>query len=206
MSELSGDKGTVFVVGGDGYLGWPMAMYLSDRGWQVVVVDNGARRLYDEELGLQPLVDIPPIGRRVVDWHAASGHTIGVTELDVYVQPEKLYELFEQYQPDVVIHFGEQRAAPFSMIERANAAYTQENNIVGTLNILWAMKEVCPGCHMVKLGSMGVYGQPNIDIEEGFLEVYHNERRDVLPYPMQPGSWYHLTKVADSHNIQAACK
>jgi len=108
--------------------------------------------------------------------------------------------------PDAVVHFAEQRAAPYSMIDRKHAVFTQVNNVVGTLNLLFALREFQPDCHLVKLGTMGEYGTPNIDIEEGYLTVEHNGRTDVLPFPKQPGSFYHLSKVHDSHNIMFACK
>jgi UDP-sulfoquinovose synthase len=105
-----------------------------------------------------------------------------------------------------VVHFAEQRAAPYSMIDRKHAVFTQVNNLVGTLNLLFALREFQPDCHLVKLGTMGEYGTPNIDIEEGYITVEHNGRKDVLPFPKQPGSFYHLSKVHDSHNITFACK
>jgi UDP-sulfoquinovose synthase len=107
---------------------------------------------------------------------------------------------------DAVIHFAEQRSAPYSMIDRKHAVSTQVNNVVGTLNLLFAMREFNPDCHLVKLGTMGEYGTPNIDIEEGYIEIEHNGRKDVMPYPKQPGSFYHLSKVHDSHNIMFTCR
>ena len=109
-------------------------------------------------------------------------------------------------EPDAIVHFGEQRSAPYSMIDREHAVYTQVNNVVGTLNLMYAIAEVNPAIHLVKLGTMGEYGYPNIDIEEGFIEITHNGRTDVLPYPKQPGSFYHLSKVHDSANIMFACR
>ena len=111
-----------------------------------------------------------------------------------------------EFEPDAVIHFAEQRSAPYSMIDRRHAAFTQVNNVVGTLNLLFALREFRPDCHLVKLGTMGEYGTPNIDIEEGYIKIEHNGRSDVLPYPKQPGSFYHLSKVHDSHNIMFCCK
>jgi UDP-sulfoquinovose synthase len=119
---------------------------------------------------------------------------------------EFVSDLFERHQPEAVVHFAEQRAAPYSMIDRRHAVYTQHNNIIGNLNVLFAINEYAPDCHLVKLGTMGEYGQPNIDIEEGFIEIEHKGRKDVLPFPKQPGSWYHLSKVHDSYNIHFACK
>ena len=105
-----------------------------------------------------------------------------------------------------MVHFAEQRAAPYSMIDRKHAVFTQVNNVVGTLNLLFAIHELAPDCHLIKLGTMGEYGTPNIDIEEGYIKIEHNGRSDVLPFPKQPGSFYHLSKVHDSHNMMFACK
>ena len=114
--------------------------------------------------------------------------------------------VIESFQPDAVVHFAEQRSAPYSMIDRKHAVFTQVNNVVGTLNLLFALQELRPDCHLVKLGTMGEYGTPNIDIEEGYIRIEHNGRTDVLPFPKQPGSFYHLSKVHDSHNMMFACK
>ena len=119
---------------------------------------------------------------------------------------EFLSGVIENFQPDAVVHFAEQRSAPYSMIDRKHAVFTQVNNVVGTLNLLFALRELRPDCHLVKLGTMGEYGTPNIDIEEGYIRIEHNGRSDVLPFPKQPGSFYHLSKVHDSHNMMFACK
>jgi UDP-sulfoquinovose synthase len=115
-------------------------------------------------------------------------------------------DLIREVQPDALVHFAEQRSAPFSMIDLPHAALTQVNNLVGTLNLLFALRDHAPSAHLIKLGTMGEYGTPNIDIEEGFIVITHNGRRDRLPFPMQPGSFYHLSKLHDSHNIQFACR
>jgi UDP-sulfoquinovose synthase len=112
----------------------------------------------------------------------------------------------KQFEPEAIIHFAEQRSAPYSMIDRKHAVSTQVNNVVGTLNVLFAIREVQPDCHLIKLGTMGEYGTPNIDIEEGYIEIEHNGRREVVPFPKQPGSFYHLSKVHDSHNMMFATK
>ena len=116
------------------------------------------------------------------------------------------YAAVAETKPDAIVHFGEQRSAPYSMIDREHAVYTQVNNVVGTLNLMYAIAEINPAIHLVKLGTMGEYGYPNIDIEEGFIEITHKGRTDVLPYPKQPGSFYHLSKVHDSANIMFACR
>ena len=119
---------------------------------------------------------------------------------------EFLAAMMKEFEPEAIVHFAEQRSAPYSMIDRKHAVGTQVNNVVGTLNVLFAIREINPDCHLVKLGTMGEYGTPNIDIEEGYIEIEHNGRKDVLPFPKQPGSFYHLSKVHDSHNMMFACK
>ena len=195
----------ILVVGGDGYLGWPQAMYLSRQGHRVGVIDNLARRAWDLGSGTNSLTPIRNLTERVALWRSLTGCRIEsyVGGLQDY---ELLAEVLSQFHPDAIVHFGEQRSAPYSMIDREHAVLTQTNNVVGTLNLLYAMKEFCPEAHLVKLGTMGEYGTPNIDIEEGFIEITHNGRKDILPYPKQPGSFYHLSKVHDSHNIMFACK
>ena len=195
----------VLVLGGDGYCGWPTSLHLSDVGHEVVIVDNFVRRTIDHELGAQSLTPIADPKERIKAWQEASGQTIGLEYGDL-LDWEFVSEIVQSHQPDAIVHFAEQRAAPYSMIDRRHAVYTQHNNVIGTLNVLFAINEFAPECHLVKLGTMGEYGTPNIDIEEGYIEIEHNGRKDVLPYPKLPGSWYHLTKVHDSHNIHFACR
>ena len=195
----------ILVLGADGYLGWPTALYLSHRGFEVGVMDNFVRRQFDFELGAESLVPIATFHERIRAWREVSGHALTpfVGDLTDYAFVRKM---MDEFRPDAIVHFAEQRSAPYSMINREHAVFTQVNNVVGTLNLLYAMAEVNPACHLVKLGSMGEYGTPNIDIEEGFIEITHKGRKDVLPYPKQPGSFYHLSKVHDSHNIMFAVK
>jgi UDP-sulfoquinovose synthase len=193
------------VLGGDGYLGWPTALHLSASGHDVAVADNFVRRQYDHELGVQSLVPIEPLAVRVRAWREVSGKDIDVFVGDL-TDAEFTYRMIREFRPDAVVHFAEQRAAPYSMIDRAHAVYTQTNNVVGTLNLLYAIAETDPDIHLVKLGTMGEYGTPNIDIEEGWLEVSHNGRTDRMLYPKRPGSFYHLSKVHDSHNIEFCCR
>lgn len=195
----------VLILGGDGYLGWAQAMYLSERGYEVAVLDNMARRQFDLNEGFESLLPIATLHRRAALWHTLTGKTIGVYAGDV-CDYEFLSRAFQEFAPDAIVHHGEQRAAPYSMIDRQHAVYTQYNNVIGTLNVLYAIKEFAPTAHLVKLGTMGEYGTPNIDIEEGFIEIHHNGRSDLLPFPKQPGSFYHLSKVHDSHNIMFTCK
>ncbi|KAL3691068.1 hypothetical protein R1sor_004719 [Riccia sorocarpa] len=198
-------KKKVMILGGDGYCGWATALHLSKKGHEVAIVDSLVRRLFDEQLGTQTLTPIASLQKRVKKWKDLSGET-----LDVYIGDVCNFEFLEHavksFEPDTIVHFGEQRSAPYSMMDRDRAVFTQHNNVIGTLNVLFAIKEFVPECHLVKLGTMGEYGTPNIDIEEGFITITHNGRTDTLPYPKQASSFYHLSKVHDSHNLAFACK
>jgi UDP-sulfoquinovose synthase len=195
----------ICVLGGDGYCGWATALYLSRRGHEVAIADNYLRRQWDFELGVQTLTPIQPLNERLRVWQELTGKSIELFVGDV-TDYDFLSSLFEEFRPEAVVHFAEQRAAPYSMIDRKHAVFTQVNNVVGTLNVLFAIQEFCPDCHLIKLGTMGEYGTPNIDIEEGYIQIKHNGRTDLLPFPKQPGSFYHLSKVHDSHNMMFACK
>jgi UDP-sulfoquinovose synthase len=195
----------ILVLGGDGYLGWPTALHLSRRGHEVGVVDNFARRQYDFEMGVDSLVPIRHLQHRVRVWEEVSGLPIETYVGDL-TDADFVHRIVKEFAPESIVHFAEQRSAPYSMIDQRHAVYTQVNNVVGTLNLLYAIADIDPSIHLVKLGTMGEYGTPNIDIEEGFIEITHRGRTDVLPYPKQPGSFYHLSKVHDSHNIMFACR
>ncbi|HUZ87261.1 MAG TPA: NAD-dependent epimerase/dehydratase family protein [Candidatus Baltobacterales bacterium] len=195
----------VIVFGADGYLGWPTAMHLSARGHEVIAADNLIRRRWDRVCGTESLVPIASMSRRVERWKSVTGREILWQHLDLCELPD-VTSIIAEHRPDAVVHFAEQRSAPYSMISAHTAVETQMNNVVGTLNLLFALRESAPECHLVKLGTMGEYGTPNIDIEEGFIEIEHNGRKDRLPYPKQPGSFYHLSKVHDSHNIMFTCR
>ncbi len=195
----------VLVIGGDGYCGWATALYLSNKGYEVAILDNLVRRHWDNQLGVNTLTPIASIQQRIDRWYELTQKKIELFIGDI-TNYDFLIKSFRKFEPESIVHFGEQRSAPYSMIDREHAVLTQVNNVVGTLNILYAMKEEFPDSHLVKLGTMGEYGTPNIDIEEGYIEIEHNGRKDILPYPKQPGSFYHLSKVHDSHNIHFACK
>ena len=190
----------ILVLGGDGYLGWPTAMAFSRQGHRVAVVDNFAKRQWEAELGVAPLFPIPTLHERIHAWREVSEN-----DIDVFVGDLRDHEfvtaVFEGFRPDSVVHYGEQPSAPYSMIDAGHATFTQANNVVGTLNVLFAMRDVSPETHLVKLGTMGEYGTPDIDIEEGYLTVEHNGRSHTFLYPKTAGSMYHLSKVHDSHNI-----
>jgi UDP-sulfoquinovose synthase len=195
----------VLVIGGDGYCGWATALHLSNKGYEVGILDNLVRRHWDSQLGVDTLTPIASIHQRVQHWYNLTGKKIDLFVGDI-TNYDFLSKALHQFGPEAIVHFGEQRSAPYSMIDREHAVLTQVNNVVGTLNILYAIKEDFPDCHLVKLGTMGEYGTPNIDIEEGYITIEHNGRKDTLPYPKQPGSFYHLSKVHDSHNIHFACR
>ncbi len=195
----------VLVIGGDGYCGWATALYLSNRGYDVGILDSLVRRHWDNTLCVETLTPISPIQQRIQRWKDLTGKTIDLFVGDI-TDYAFLSSAMHQFEPEAVVHFGEQRSAPFSMIDREHAVLTQTNNVVGTLNLLYVIHQDFPDCHLVKLGTMGEYGTPNIDIEEGYITIEHNGRKDTLPYPKQPGSFYHLSKVHDSHNISFACK
>jgi UDP-sulfoquinovose synthase len=195
----------ILILGGDGYLGWPTSMYLSKRGHEVLAFDNASKRRWEKELGVEPLLPVPSMQERAQAWEEVTGRKIQTVagDLQDYAAVENV---FRSFHPEAIVHYGEQPSAPYSMIDREHAVFTQVNNIAGTLNVLWAMRTLAPDAHLVKLGTMGEYGTPNIDIEEGFIEIEYKGRKDLLPYPKQAGSLYHLSKVHDSHNIHFTCR
>ena len=176
----------IAVLGGDGYCGWPTALYLSARGHSIAIVDSFVRRQQDHELGAESLTPIRPLTDRLRRWRELKGQ-----EIELFVGDVTDYDFLSQairtFRPDAVVHFAQQRSAPYSMIDRKHAVFTQVNNVVGTLNLLFALREYQPNCHLVKLGTMGEYGTPNIDIEEGYITIEHNGRKDVLPVPEAAG-------------------
>ena len=196
----------ILILGGDGYLGWATAMRFSNRGHQVHVVDNYLRRTAHTEAGTDSLTPIlGDLPQRAAAWKDVAGKEIGVTEGDLcdWAVTERV---FRDFEPEAVVHYGEMPSAPYSMKDREHAVFTQTNNVVNTLNVIFAIEQFAPDAHLVKLGTMGEYGTPNIDIEEGYIEIEHNGRKDTLPFPKLPGSFYHLSKVHDSHNIHFACR
>jgi UDP-sulfoquinovose synthase len=196
----------ILILGGDGYLGWPTAMHFSVRGHDVHVADNYLRRRAHREQGSDSLTPIPEsLPARAEAWRQVTGYRIGVTEGDLCEWPV-VETLFREFEPEAIIHYGEMPSAPYSMVSREHAVFTQYNNVVNTLNILFAMRDFTPDAHLVKLGTMGEYGTPNIDIEEGYIAIQHNGREDRLPYPKLPGSLYHCSKVHDSTNVHFACR
>jgi UDP-sulfoquinovose synthase len=195
----------ILILGGDGYLGWPTALHLSAVGHEVGVADNFVRRRYDTELGVESLVPVPPLDERVESWGRISGKQVAMYVGDL-CDAAFVHDMVRDFDPDTIVHYAEQCSAPYSMIDQQHAIDTQMNNVVGTLNVLYAIGDINRDIHLVKLGSMGEYGTPNIDIEEGWLTVTHRGRTDTVMFPKRPGSFYHLSKVHDSHNIEFACR
>lgn len=195
----------ILITGGDGFCGWPTALYLSRKGHNVAILDNEIRRKWDNELGIESLMPLPTMEERVHEWQKHTTSPFLSFQVDM-LDYEELAGAISKFKPQAIVHFAEQRSAPYSMIDREHAIFTQTNNIVGTLNLLYIMKQIVPDCHLIKLGTMGEYGTPDIDIEEGYLTIEYKGRRDTLPYPKQPSSMYHLSKVHDTHNIAFACK
>jgi len=196
----------VLILGGDGYLGWPTAMYLSRRGYEVAVLDNMIKHFWEAEVGVDPLVQTRPMHIRSQVWEELTGQQIQTFVCDIAENPKCLYKAIDKFMPDAIVHFAEQPSAPFSMMDRDKCVTTQQNNVNGTLNLIFAIQHTNPDIHIIKLGTMGEYGTPNIDIEEGWLNVEHNGRKDRVLYPKKPHSFYHLSKVHDSNNLEFACR
>jgi UDP-sulfoquinovose synthase len=187
----------VLILGGDGYLGWPTAMHLSAYGHEVAVVDNYLRRRLCREQNVDFLFEVPDLTERTNLWQSVSGQRIAVHIGDLN-KWDFVAEIFEKFSPQVVVHYAEQPAAPFSMLNRKAATLTLHNNLTVTANVIFAVREFCPDAHIVKLGTMGEYGTPNIDIEEGWIDIKHKGRQHRFLYPRQAGSLYHTTKIMDT--------
>ncbi len=187
----------VLILGGDGYLGWPTAMAFARKGHEVCAVDNYLRRNMCRDNDVEPLWDVPNLIERARLWQEISGKEISVRIGDC-CDYDFLTEVFKEFQPETVVHYAEQPSAPYSMLNYETANLTLTNNLRSTFNAIWAVKQFAPACHIVKLGTMGEYGTPNIDIEEGWLEVEHKGRKERFLYPRQASSLYHTTKIQDT--------
>jgi nucleoside-diphosphate-sugar epimerase len=196
----------VLILGVDGYLGWELAKYLTSFGHEVYGFDDFSRRKRVEDVDSISAIPISSMKERVEAYESIWGKQIrflhGNTVHDTWI----LDLVMKEFEPDTVVHLAEIPSAPYSMISRDHCLDTMQNNVLGTLNVLYSMKEYAPHAHLLKLGTMGEYGTPNIDIPEGFFDIDYRGRRDTLPFPKQAGSWYHWTKVHDSNNIMWACK
>jgi UDP-sulfoquinovose synthase len=195
----------VFILGIDGYIGWSLAQYLSTRGHIIGGIDALLRRAWVTEVGGQSALPIATIEDRLAGFEQAYGQRVNFWQEDI-LNYDALKDAFREFEPEVVVHLGEMPSAPYSMLDQAHAAFTQHNNVIGSLNVLWAIKENCPNAHLVKLGTLGEYGTPNIDIPEGFMDIEYRGRHDKVPFPKQANSFYHWSKVHDSNNIMFACR
>lgn len=195
----------VFIAGMDGYLGWSLAQYLAARGHEVAGADLFLRRQWVEEMGSCSATPIVPMKERLAALKESRGVDVKFWEADLrdYAVVQRI---FKEFQPDAVVHLGECPSAPYSMVDVQHATFVQVNNVVSTFNLMFAIRDLRPEAHLLKLGTMGEYGTPNVDIPEGFFEIEYRGRRDRLPFPRQPGSFYHLSKVHGSNNIMLACK
>jgi len=187
----------VLILGGDGYLGWPTAMHLSANGHDVAVADNYLRRNLMREEDVEPLYPVLNLHERVRAWKEHSGRDIAchIGDLNEW---DFVAKMFKEFQPDAIVHYAEQPSAPYSMLRRQAATLTINNNLGVTANLIFAVREFCPEAHIVKLGTMGEYGTPNIDIEEGWIDIDHNGRKGKFLFPRQAGSLYHTTKIMDT--------
>jgi len=197
-------KGPIIIFGGDGFCGWPTSLHLSKNGYDVIIVDNLSRRKIDVELECESLTPIQPLQKRIDTWEALTGKRIGFEYIDLAEHYHRILTLFKEVKPQAVVHFAEQRAAPYSMKGPFHKRYTVHNNINVTHNILCAIVESGVDIHMVHLGTTGVYGYSSVGMEipEGYLnvrvDVDGQEKEMEIPYPPQPGSIYHMTKTMDA--------
>lgn len=187
----------VLILGGDGYLGWPTAMHMTKHGHEVVVVDNYLRRRLATEEDVLPLYDVPHLQKRVALWKKKTGYDIGIQVGDL-MDWTFVEKVFREFEPEAIIHYAEQPSAPYSMLSRETSMLTLENNLKVTANLIFAVRQFCPDAHVVKLGTMGEYGTPNIDIAEGWLDIEKNGRSDTFLFPRQASSLYHTTKIMDT--------
>ena len=195
----------ILILGGDGYLGWPTALSFSKKKYDVIVVDNFIKKKMELEFGFKPLIPQLSLQERAKKWNLNQDNPVKVVIGDL-LNHRFVRDILSEHKPDAIVHYAEQPSAPYSMSNRERAVFTQQNNVIGNLNLLFAIKKSCPSTHLIKLGTLGEYGTPNIDIEEGWIEIEHNGRKDRMLYPKKPGSFYHLSKVHDSANIEFACR
>ncbi len=195
----------VFIAGIDGYLGWALAQGLTARGHEVAGADAMLRREWVEEVGSHSAIPVYSREDRLAAFKERYGKDLDFRKGD-FLDYKFVKGFFEEFQPEAIVHLGQVPSAPYSMIDQQHTTFVQHNNVIGNLNILYAMREVVPHAHLLKLGTMGEYGTPNVDIPEGFFDVEFRGRKDRLPFPRQAASFYHWSKVHDSNNTMYACK
>ncbi len=207
----------ILILGIDGYIGWPLALHLLDKGHQVAGLDSYVRRQRVKVVGSDSLTPIATKTDRELILRQSNNFIDRIASVTLDISQDILNAILREMKPDAIVHLAEQPSAPWSMIGAEGATRTQHQNVIGTLRILWAMKEVCPEAHLVKLGSMGEYGTPGCDIPEGEIpeecicltevgNFSHKCPLSGLQFPRQANSWYHLSKVHDTYNIIFACK
>lgn len=199
----------IFIVGGDGFCGWANSLHLSKLGFQVTIIDNLSRRKIDEELGSNSLSPIKSIYERIDTWYNVTGCKINFELMDVAKEYDRFFHLMEEKKPDVIVHFGEQRSAPYSMMNSATSRYTVDNNLNCTHNILCAIARSNQDIHLVHLGTMGVYGYYGTDsclTPEGYISVNMYGKEMEILHPAYPGSVYHMTKTQDALMFQFYAK
>ena len=195
----------VLITGVDGYLGWPLALHLAKKGHEVAGIDNYLRRKLVGEMGSQSAIPIQKMDVRLKAFHDHAGKNLRFFKGDL-TDYSFVRNVYQAFRPECIVFLGQIPSAPYSMLDVHHAAFTQQNNVIGNLITLYAMKEVVPDCHLLKLGTMGEYGTPNVDIPEGFFELEFRGRKDQAIFPRKAGSWYHLSKVHDTHNVEFACR
>ncbi len=195
----------VLITGVDGYLGWALSIYLAAHGHEVAGIDNYMRRAWVGEMGSQSAIPIARMDERLLAYRRCLGQNLRFYKGDL-TDYDFVLNAYKSFRPEAVVYLGEMPSAPYSMVDVRHAVFTQTNNIMGTLITLYAMREAVPDCHLVKLGTMGEYGTPNVDIPEGFFEIEYRGRKDRLMFPRRAGSWYHQSKVHDSNNVEMACR
>jgi UDP-sulfoquinovose synthase len=196
----------ILILGIDGYIGWALALHQLSLGNEVCGVDNFSRRKNVEEMKSWSAIPILSMNDRIKYLQEKYGDKITFFEGDL-LDSQFINNVMKKSQPDSIVHLAEQPSAPYSMIDQDHTIYTHQNNVMGTLNLLFAIKNYAPKAHLVKLGTMGEYGyEAGLDITEGFFEIEFRGKKGMIPYPRQAGSWYHWTKVHDSNNIMFACK
>jgi len=196
----------ILICGMDGYIGWPLSLHQLSLGNEIFGIDNFSRRRNVQEMNSHSVLPILTMEERMKILNEKYGEKIHFQEGDL-LDSSFIDNILKKFQPDVIVHLAEQPSAPFSMIDQEHNIYTQQNNVIGTLNLLHSMNNHVPTAHLVKLGTMGEYGyDPGLEITEGFFEIEFRGKKATIPYPKLASSWYHWSKVHDSNNIMFACK
>jgi len=195
----------VLITGVDGYLGWTLAVHLAARGHEVAGIDDYSRRRWVGEMGSQSAIPIAPMAERLHAYRERLGQNLRFYKGDL-TDSAFVLDAYRSFRPEAIVYLGEMPSAPYSMRDVQTAVYTQTNNVMGTLVSLFAMRDAVPDCHLIKLGTMGEYGTPGLDIPEGWFDLEFRGRTERALFPRRAGSWYHQSKVHGSHNVEMACR